>query len=62
MKYLRIFTDFRPFTNKMYGKTHIEFTAELCERLTDSPCHVEDIKIQFTMSMLIRQSDVWITS
>ena len=32
LKYLRIFTDFRPFTNKMYGKTHIEFTVELCER------------------------------
>ena len=32
LKYLRIFTDFRPFANKMYGKTHIEFTVELCER------------------------------
>ena len=32
LKYLRIFKDFRSFTNKMYGKTHIEFTVELCER------------------------------
>ena len=32
LKYLRILTDFRPFTDKMYGKTDIEFTVELCER------------------------------
>ena len=32
LKYLRIFNYFSPFTNKMYGKTHIEFTVELCER------------------------------
>ena len=32
LKYLRIFTAVRPFTNKMHGKTHIEFTVELCER------------------------------
>ena len=30
--------------NKMYGKTHIEFTVELCERfLRISPYHVVDI-------------------
>ena len=32
LKYLRIFTDFRPFTNIMYGKSTYRFTVELCER------------------------------
>ena len=32
LKHLQIFTDFRPFANEMYGKTHLELTVELCER------------------------------
>ena len=44
LKYLRIFTDFRPFTNKMYGKnTNQIYSRTVCKILTGSPCHVEDI-------------------
>ena len=45
---------------------HIVFTVKLCEKfngLTLLRCRYNEyLKIQFTMSMLIRQFDIWITS
>ena len=61
LKYLRIFMDFRPFTNKMYGKnTHRIYNRTVSKILTDSPCcrYNGYLKIQFTVSMLIRQFNV----
>ena len=28
----KIFKDFRKFTDRRYGKTHIEFTFQMCEK------------------------------
>ena len=68
LKYLRIFTDFRPFTNKMYGKnTHRIYVQSNCVKDFNGfalPCcrYNGFLKIQLTMSMSIRQFDFWITS
>ena len=70
LKYLQIFMDFRPFTNKMYWKTQVEFTVESTSNLEFDfngfalPCcrYNGFLKIQFTMFMLICQFEAWITS